>query len=257
MVALLPGFPGARAMPPSRLTRRRSLGSTEVSTPIRRLPMGETLTLTAEDGHKLSAYKATPSGAPRGAIVVVQEIFGVNQHIRKLADGFAADGYVAVAPALFDRVERGYETGYGPQDIERGRATRGKLSLDQSMMDVKAAVKELAKGGQKVGVVGYCFGGTIAWLAGTRPDGGSAAGGHDGGGKAEDGRHAALRRDRRVDPQGSLREGQEAPPERSRVRLSRGARIRVRRARLVSRGVGEAGARAHDGVLQEAPRDRK
>src|SRR5438067_9366939 len=93
-----------------------------------RIQMGETINLTAEDGHKLSAYKATPSGTPRGAIVVVQEIFGVNQHIRKLADGFAADGYVALAPALFDRVERGYETGYGPQDIARGRGTRGKLS---------------------------------------------------------------------------------------------------------------------------------
>src|SRR5829696_7107975 len=118
--------------------------------------MGETPTLTSEDGHKFAAYRATPSGTPRGAIVVVQEIFGVNQHIRKLADGFAADGYVAIAPALFDRVERGYETGYGPQDIEKGRATRGKLNTEQAMLDVKATVKELAKGGQKVGVVGYC-----------------------------------------------------------------------------------------------------
>jgi carboxymethylenebutenolidase len=147
--------------------------------------MGETLTLTSEDGHKFAAYKATPSGAPRGGIVVVQEIFGVNQHIRKLADGFAADGYVAIAPALFDRVERGYETGYGPQDIERGRATRGKLSTDQAMMDVKATVKELQKAGLKVGVVGYCFGGTIAWLSATRIDGVSAAVGYYGGGVAD------------------------------------------------------------------------
>jgi carboxymethylenebutenolidase len=147
--------------------------------------MGETLTLTAEDGHKFAAYRATPSGAPRGGIVVVQEIFGVNQHIRKLADGFAADGYLAIAPALFDRVERGYETGYGPQDIERGRATRGKLSTDQAMMDVKATVKELQKAGVKVGVVGYCFGGTIAWLSATRIDGVSAAVGYYGGGVAD------------------------------------------------------------------------
>jgi carboxymethylenebutenolidase len=147
--------------------------------------MGETLTLTAEDGHKLAAYRATPSGTPRGGLVVVQEIFGVNQHIRKVADGFAADGYVAIAPALFDRVERGYETGYGPQDIERGRATRGKLTTDQAMMDVKATVKELQRQGLKVGVVGYCFGGTIAWLAGTRVDGVSAAVGYYGGGVAD------------------------------------------------------------------------
>jgi carboxymethylenebutenolidase len=147
--------------------------------------MGETLTLTAEDGHTFSAYRATPSGTPRGGVVVVQEIFGVNQHIRKVADSFAADGYVAIAPALFDRVERGYETGYGPQDIERGRATRGKLSTDQALLDVKATVKELAKSGQKVGVVGYCFGGTIAWLAATRIDGVSAAVGYYGGGVAD------------------------------------------------------------------------
>jgi carboxymethylenebutenolidase len=147
--------------------------------------MGETLTLTAEDGHKFAAYRATPSGAPRGGLVVVQEIFGVNQHIRKVTDGFAADGYLSIAPALFDRVERGYETGYGPQDIERGRATRGKLTLDQAMMDVKATVKELAKAGVKVGVVGYCFGGTIAWLAATRIDGVSAAVGYYGGGIAD------------------------------------------------------------------------
>ena len=147
--------------------------------------MGDTLTLIAEDGHKFSAYRATPSGTPRGGLVVVQEIFGVNQHIRKVADGFAADGYVAIAPALFDRVERGYETGYGPQDIERGRATRGKLSTDQAMMDVKATVQELQKAGLKVGVVGYCFGGTIAWLSATRVPGVSAAVGYYGGGVAD------------------------------------------------------------------------
>ena len=93
--------------------------------------MGETITLTSEDGFKLSAYRATPSGKPRGGLVVVQEIFGVNHHIRNVTDSFAADGYVAIAPALFDRVERGFETGYQPADIERGREMRGKLQLDQ------------------------------------------------------------------------------------------------------------------------------
>src|SRR3954470_14912305 len=133
--------------------------------------MGETLTLTAEDGHKFSAYRATPSGTPRGGIVVVQEIFGVNQHIRKVADSYAADGYVAIAPALFDRVERGFETGYGPQDIDRGRAKRATLSTDQAMLDVRPTVNKLKKAGHKVGLVGYCFGGTIAWLSATRLDG--------------------------------------------------------------------------------------
>lgn len=145
--------------------------------------MGMSLELAAADGHRLSAYRADPPGKPRGGLVVIQEIFGVNQHIKKVADGFAADGYVAIAPALFDRVERGYDTGYGPQDIERGRAARGKLSTDDALKDVRAAVKEAAKSG-KVGVVGYCFGGTVAWWAGTRLDGVAAAVGYYGGGVA-------------------------------------------------------------------------
>jgi carboxymethylenebutenolidase len=144
--------------------------------------MGETLTLTAEDGHRFSAYKAAPAGTPRGALVVVQEIFGVNHHIRNVTDGFAADGYVALAPALFDRVEPGFETGYAAADIERGRAVRQKLPWDTMMMDVKAAVQELRKTGLKVGVVGYCMGGTVAWLSATRLDGVSAAVGYYGGG---------------------------------------------------------------------------
>ena len=121
--------------------------------------MGESITLTSEDGFKPSAYRATPSGKPRGGLVVVQEIFGVNHHIRNVTDSFAADGYVAIAPALFDRVERGFETGYEQSDIERGREVRGKLQLDHAVMDVRAAVKELQKAGLKVGVVGYCLAG--------------------------------------------------------------------------------------------------
>jgi carboxymethylenebutenolidase len=147
--------------------------------------MGEMLTLTAEDGHRLGAYRAAPAGTPRGGLVVVQEIFGVNSHIKRTCDGFAADGYVALAPALFDRVERDYATGYSPADIEAGRAVRGKLSMDDAIADVRAAVRELARSGAKVGVVGYCFGGTIAWLAGTRIDGVAAAVGYYGGGIAE------------------------------------------------------------------------
>jgi carboxymethylenebutenolidase len=144
--------------------------------------MGEMLTLTAEDGHRFSAYRATPAGTPRGALVVVQEIFGVNHHIRNVTDGFAADGYVSLAPALFDRVEPGFETGYAQADIERGRAVRGKLGWDPMMFDVRAAVKELTKTGLKLGVVGYCMGGTIAWLAATRIDSLAAAVGYYGGG---------------------------------------------------------------------------
>ena len=147
--------------------------------------MSEMINLTAEDGFRLSAYKATPSGTPRGGLVVIQEIFGVNSHIKKVADGFAADGYAVIAPAIFDRVERGFESGYAPPDIERGRAVRGKLQTDQVTMDVNAAVKELAKSGQKVGVVGYCFGGFVAWLSATRLSGVAASVGYYGGGIAD------------------------------------------------------------------------
>ena len=147
--------------------------------------MGEMLTLTAADGHRLSAYRATPAGKPRGALVVIQEIFGVNSHIKNVTDGFAADGYVAIAPALFDRVERDFETGYAPADIERGRMVRGKLQIEDAVKDIAAAVTELQKTGLKVGVVGYCFGGTMAWLAATRIPGVAAASSFYGGGVAD------------------------------------------------------------------------
>jgi len=147
--------------------------------------MGEMLPLTAADGHRLSAYRATPAGKARGALVVVQEIFGVNSHIKKVTDGFAADGYVAIAPALFDRVERDFETGYAPADIERGRMVRGKLQIEDAVKDVAAAVTELQKTGLKIGVVGYCFGGTMAWLAATRIPGVAAASSFYGGGVAD------------------------------------------------------------------------
>lgn len=147
--------------------------------------MGEKLTVHAEDGHKLAAYRATPAGTPRGALVVIQEIFGVNAHIRRVCDGFAGDGYVALAPALFDRVEPGYETGYTQDDVERGRNVRQKLGWDPMVTDTKAAVEEVQKTGLKVGVVGYCMGGSMAWLASTRIPGLAAAVGYYGGAVAE------------------------------------------------------------------------
>jgi carboxymethylenebutenolidase len=147
--------------------------------------MAETITLTAEDRHQLAAYRVAPSGPPRAGLVVVQEIFGVNSHIKKVCDGFAADGYVVIAPALFDRVERGFALGYRPEDIERGRSVRGKIDLNDMVKDVRAAVRALATGGTKVGVVGYCLGGTLAWLAATRIDGIACAVGYYGGGIAD------------------------------------------------------------------------
>lgn len=143
--------------------------------------MGSMIELTAGDGHKLGAYKAEPSGTPKGGVVVIQEIFGVNQHIRNVADQYAAAGYLAIAPALFDRVEKGLELGYGQEDFGKGRDTRGALSNDGILADVQATINEAASAG-KVGVVGYCFGGAVSWMAATGCDGVSAASCYYGGG---------------------------------------------------------------------------
>ena len=89
--------------------------------------MGKMTVLTAADGHKLDAYVAEPAGKPRGGIVVIQEIFGVNSHIKAVADGYAADGYLAVAPAMYDRVQKNYDTGYTPEEIQAGLAVMQKL----------------------------------------------------------------------------------------------------------------------------------
>ncbi len=131
--------------------------------------MGSEITLTAEDGHTLGAYRADPAGAARGGIVVLQEIFGVNRHIREVCDGFAADGFAVVAPALYDRSSvRGCDLGYAPEDVAKGRVLREEFSWDDTVKDVAAAVKALSDRGLKVGSVGYCWGGTISYLAGTR-----------------------------------------------------------------------------------------
>jgi carboxymethylenebutenolidase len=147
--------------------------------------MGETVRLKAEDGHQLDAYRASPNRAPRGGMVIIQEIFGVNSHIKHVTDGFAADGFVAVAPALFDRVERGVSMGYQPADIDAGRTLRAKAGWDTMVMDVRAAVEALRTERLKVGVVGYCMGGSLAWLAATRIPGVAAAVGYYGGAVAD------------------------------------------------------------------------
>lgn len=126
--------------------------------------MGEFVTLTTADGHQLSAWRSAPQGKPRAALVVIQEIFGVNSHIRDVTDRFAREGYLAIAPALFDRFERNYESGYNPDEIARGREAAGKLVPDLILKDVEAARAAVASAG-KVGIVGYCLGGTVAWRA--------------------------------------------------------------------------------------------
>src|ERR671932_1533342 len=120
--------------------------------------MGQMIELKAADGHVFSAYRADPGGQPRGGIVVIQEIFGVNSHIKSVADGYARDGYVAIAPAMFDRVQKNVDLGYSPDDIAKGRDIRAKVTNDMAMKDVEAAVKAASSAG-KVGIVGYCWGG--------------------------------------------------------------------------------------------------
>ena len=136
--------------------------------------MGKQFTLTASDAFKLGAYRADPAGTPKGGIVVIQEIFGVNQHIRKVCDDFAALGYAAVAPALFDRTQKDYQSGYTPPEIEKSRTFVAKPDWDAMMRDTEAAVKELSSVGP-VGIVGFCMGGTIAFLAACKLNGLSAA----------------------------------------------------------------------------------
>ena len=142
--------------------------------------MGENIRLTASDGFVCDAYVARPAGVPKGGIVVVQEIFGVNPHIRSVADRYAAEGYLAVAPALFDRAEPGFESGYQPEDMPRAYAMIGKVSSGPALLDIAAAIAFAAEAG-KVGVVGFCWGGTLAWTAAAKLPGLSAAVGYYGG----------------------------------------------------------------------------
>ena len=124
----------------------------------------EFTTIMARDGHEFRAWLGPAPGRPKGAIVVVQEIFGVNSHIRAVADGYAAAGYVVIAPCLFDRVRRGIELGYTAADMQEGRGYVAQLKPEQTQADMAAAIAVVRHAG-RVGVVGYCWGGTIAYLA--------------------------------------------------------------------------------------------
>jgi carboxymethylenebutenolidase len=125
-------------------------------------PTADTVQLKAADGHLFDAYRATPAGRPLGGIVVVQEIFGVTAHMQAVTRTFAAAGFVAIAPALFDRVQRKADIPYA--DIAAGREIVQKLRGEQTLMDLKAAISALAPFG-KVGMVGYCWGGTTTYIA--------------------------------------------------------------------------------------------
>jgi carboxymethylenebutenolidase len=130
--------------------------------------MSEWIELKAGDGHELSAYVARPAGQIVGALVLVQEIFGINAHIRSVADGYAKDGFLVVAPALFDRTERGIELKYEGEDLQRASSLYSTLSPDTALLDIAAAYNWAKESEKAVGVIGYCFGGLMSWLAATR-----------------------------------------------------------------------------------------
>ena len=130
--------------------------------------MSEWTKVRADDGHELSAYVASPKDEPIGALVLIQEIFGVNAHIRGVADGFARDGFLVVAPALFDRIERGVELKYEGDDAKRGFELMYKADLDKALLDIVAAYAFAKKADRGIGVIGYCFGGLMTWLTATR-----------------------------------------------------------------------------------------
>jgi carboxymethylenebutenolidase len=144
------------------------------------LALGNHITLTASDGFKLGAYRADASGKPKGGLVVIQEIFGVNHHIRAVCDRFAALGYTSVAPAIFDRYEPNFESGYTPAEIEVARQYIGKADMGKMLADTQAAIDSLQSVG-KVAIVGYCLGGSIAFLSACRLNGLACAIGYYGG----------------------------------------------------------------------------
>ena len=146
--------------------------------------MGTFVDLESADGFVFPAYVAQPAGKPRGGIVVLQEIFGVNSHIRSVADGYAAQGYLAVAPATFHRIKAGVDIGYTPDDMSAGSALKAAveaLPTPGVLQDIQAAIGHAAQAG-KVGVVGYCWGGLLTWRSACLLDGLSAAAPYYGGG---------------------------------------------------------------------------
>jgi carboxymethylenebutenolidase len=142
--------------------------------------VGKDITLTASDGFKFGGYRADPAGSPKGAIVVIQEIFGVNHHIRSVCDRVADAGYVAIAPSIFDRTEPNFQCGYTPDEIANARKFIANPDWGAMLRDTQAAI-DAAKGNGPIGIVGFCLGGSIAYAAATKLSGLSAAVGYYGG----------------------------------------------------------------------------
>ena len=141
--------------------------------------MGEDITLTAADGHSFTAYRAKPSGGRKGGLVLIQEIFGVTPHIKELCDRFAANGYETLAPAVFDRIETGVACGYTQEEIEKAVGYAGQMGVETPLADIQACVDELAQRGS-VAITGFCYGGSLTWMAASRVTGLACASGFYG-----------------------------------------------------------------------------
>jgi carboxymethylenebutenolidase len=142
--------------------------------------VGQNITLTASDSFKLGGYRADPAGTAKAAIVVIQEIFGVNSHIRNVCDRFAAQGYTAIAPAIFDRIEPDFQSGYSPEEVAVARKFVANPDWTAMLRDTQAAV-DVAKSVGPVGIIGFCLGGSVAYAAATKLSGLRAAVGYYGG----------------------------------------------------------------------------
>lgn len=143
--------------------------------------MGEMIRLNSADGHRFDVYRANPVGETKGGMVVIQEIFGVNVHIRSVVDDWANEGYTAIAPALYDRYQKGIEIGYDEAGVAEGRRVKGETTVPDALTDIQTTINELLPLG-KVGVVGYCYGGMLAWGAATRLENVTCSVGYYGGG---------------------------------------------------------------------------
>lgn len=144
--------------------------------------MGERIRLTTADGFELGAYRARPEGAVRGGVVLIQEVWGLNNWVRSVADRWARHGYLTIAPSMFDRMQPGFESeNYAPDHFAIVGELMKSFSMDKALLDIEAAIRAASEGG-KVGITGYCFGGRLSWVAAARAAGLSAASGYYGGG---------------------------------------------------------------------------
>lgn len=146
---------------------------------------GTMITMKMDDGADIGVYRVEPQGARRGGLVLIQEIFGVTDHIKEVCDGYAADGYEVLAPSLYDREEPGFQATYSPEDVQRAiRIARGEHPFDQSIKDTQVCIDAL-KGKGPVFIAGFCYGGTVTWAAACRCTGVAAASGYYGGNIAQ------------------------------------------------------------------------